>query len=83
MATTSCPLGKYDLPLHHAGAVCMKEDHIYMGEWGWSWLGCCRVWLLFYLSRSSLKLYKLLCNGHNFPHWASKIDIYTILWKYV
>jgi hypothetical protein len=44
----------------------MKEDPIYMGEWGWSWLGCCSLWFR-YLSRSSLKLYKLLCNGQNFP----------------
>jgi hypothetical protein len=114
-----------------------------MGGWGWSWLGCCSFWFR-YLSRSSLKLYKLLCNGHSFPpigqvrltftpsfgstyegrfyihgrvglvfvgllqplvplfvqifprtvevmmlrpqlpaQWASKIDIDTILWKYV
>jgi hypothetical protein len=44
----------------------MKEDAIYMGEWGWSWLGCCSLWFC-YLSRSSLKLYELPCNGHNFP----------------
>jgi hypothetical protein len=46
--------------------VCMKEDPIYMGEWGWSWLGYCSLWFP-YLSRSSLKLYKLPCNGYNFP----------------
>jgi hypothetical protein len=44
----------------------MKEDHIYMGEWGWSWLGCCSL-CFSYLSRSSPKVYKLPCNGHNFP----------------
>jgi hypothetical protein len=44
----------------------MKEDPIYLGEWCWSWLGCCSLWFR-YLSRSALKLYKLLCNGHNFP----------------
>jgi hypothetical protein len=43
----------------------MKEDPLYMGEWGWSWLGCCSLWFR-YLSRSSRKLYKLQCNGHNF-----------------
>jgi hypothetical protein len=44
----------------------MKEDPIYRGEWGWSWLGFCSLWFP-YLFRSSLKLYKLPCNGHNFP----------------
>jgi hypothetical protein len=43
-----------------------KEYPIYLGEWCWSWLGCCSLWFP-YLSRSSLKLYKLLSNGHNFP----------------
>jgi hypothetical protein len=66
MATTSRLFGKLDLPLHHPFKGCMKEHHINMGEWGWSWLGCCSLWF-HYLSRSSLKLYKLPCNGHNFP----------------
>jgi hypothetical protein len=51
---------------HHAWAVSMKEDPIYLGERGWSWLGCCSLWFR-YLFRSSLKLYKLPCNCHNFP----------------
>jgi hypothetical protein len=44
----------------------MKEDPLDMGEWGWSWLGCCSLWFRD-LSRFSLKLSKLPCNGHNFP----------------
>jgi hypothetical protein len=38
---------------------------IYLEEWGWSWLGWCSLWFR-YLSRSSPKVYKLQCNGHNF-----------------
>jgi hypothetical protein len=37
-----------------------------MGEWGWSWLGCCSLFFC-YLSRFSPQLYNLPCNGHNFP----------------
>jgi hypothetical protein len=37
-----------------------------MVEWGWSWLGCFSLCFC-YLSRFSLKLYKLPCNGQNFP----------------
>jgi hypothetical protein len=44
----------------------MKKDPIYMGEWGWSLLGCCSLCFC-YLSRFSPKVYKLPCNGHNFP----------------
>jgi hypothetical protein len=55
MATTSHFLGRLDLPLHHPFKVCMKEDLLYMGEWGWSWLGCCSLWFR-YVSRSSLEL---------------------------
>jgi hypothetical protein len=45
----------------------MKEEHIYLGEGSWPWLGCYSLWFQ-YLSRSALELlYKILCNGHNFP----------------
>jgi hypothetical protein len=39
---------------------------IYLEEWGWSWLAFCSLCFCD-LSRFSPKLYKLPCNGHNFP----------------
>jgi hypothetical protein len=76
MARTSCPLGKLDWHSHHPLKVCMKEDPIYMGEWGWSLLGCCSLCFC-YLSRFSLKLYKLQCNGQNFPPIGQVRDTFT------
>jgi hypothetical protein len=44
----------------------MKEDPIYMGEWGWSWLGCCSLWFR-YLSRSSPKKSVIAVIGQTEP----------------
>jgi hypothetical protein len=52
--------------LHHALEVWMKEELIYFGAVCWSWMGCYSLWFR-YLSRSSLELCRLLCNGQNFP----------------
>jgi hypothetical protein len=42
------------------------KAQIHLGEACCSWLGYYSLWLR-YLFRSSLELYKLLCNGQNFP----------------
>jgi hypothetical protein len=43
----------------------MKEEQVYLGEGWWPWLGCCSL-LFRHLSRTSLQLFQLLCNGQNF-----------------
>ena len=34
MATTSRSLGNQHIQIHHPLTVCMKEEHVYLGEWG-------------------------------------------------
>jgi hypothetical protein len=66
MARTSLLLGKKHKPLHPPVEVCIKEEQFYLGEGCWSWLGCCSLFFR-YLSRFSMQLFQLLCDGQNFP----------------
>jgi hypothetical protein len=65
MARTSLLLRNEHKPLHHPLAVCIKEDQVYLGGGCRSSLDCFSLWLQ-YLSRFSLQLFQLLCNGQNF-----------------
>jgi hypothetical protein len=66
MARTSLLLGNEHKTLHHPVEVCIKIEQVYLGEGCWTWLGCCSLFF-HYLSRFSLQLFQLLCNGQNFP----------------
>jgi hypothetical protein len=65
MARTSLSLRNEHKPLHHYLEVCIQEEKVYLGEGCWSWLDCCSLFFRF-LSRFSLHLFQLLCNGQNF-----------------
>jgi hypothetical protein len=54
------------MQLHHPIEICIEEAQVYLGEEGWCWLACCSLFV-HYLSRTSLQLYQLLCNGQNLP----------------
>jgi hypothetical protein len=46
------------------------EEHTYSGVGCWSWLGCYSFWFR-YFTRALLELWKLPCNGQEYPdHWA-------------
>jgi hypothetical protein len=42
------------------------EEHIKLGAGCWAWLGYYSLWFHYWI-RSWLELWKLHCNGHNFP----------------
>jgi hypothetical protein len=65
IARTSLLLGNKHKPLHHPLRVSIKEEQVYLREGCGSWLGCFSLWFR-YLSRFSLQLFQLLCNGQNF-----------------
>jgi hypothetical protein len=53
MARTSHSLGNYNIRLHHSSEVRFKDEHMHLEEGCWSSLGCCSLWPIYFLSRSS------------------------------